>query len=790
MSASLTPVPSSSRNAKRSSQLCQIEFIGGREIYASDSGFRIVAGKMVCQAGQPLFDPLKQMADLTIKGEFPKITMGITYRVEGEWRDDQKYGKQFAVVAIYTKQPATQEEEQSFLSRLINMPNGAIKQLQAAFGNQLFDKLPIITAEELSEVTKLTVERAAICVAKIQEYCGQEQVIAKLCNVVAGCRVPQKAIVAYAQLRGNNAVESLKENPWSLRRCAGVGFKIADCVYLKLGGDPLSTARAINAIEHVIQENESTWLPVPKCLALATTAMAPVGEATAEHITAGIEAGILSSSDHPIHHQVVTTSGRAETERMVARKLVGMSQAMEGSSWIQDSFRGSLKSILSPHQYDVIHEATAGRVGILCGGPGTGKTYTAGALIRELLKLRPASSIAVVAPTGKAAVRLTAALQSMGIEEVRAITIHSYVGVSGTSESTGELILKNDVSKNVEFLVIEEASMITIELLNALLRSVPDGCQVLFLGDTGQLPPIGHGAPLRDLIASGVLTVGRLTEVRRNSGAIVRVCSEIASRSQYQPSEVVWEAIGHNCHHIECNAETSRQIVERIFRQPPPGCDLNRDIQILSPTKLPDNPIGTPKLNEAIRKIVNPRHSEENGFAEGDKIYVTANSQLQEVSLDRDKRKWVDASGPIYVANGEFGTVIEEIQPHGSRYDGKSVIKNPAWIVLLECSGSHVLVTQRSIMDFGWATTIHKSQGSEWPYVVIISDQSCARLGSRQLHYTAISRARRLCLTLGSIETIANQLRKDAISHRLTMFVERLQSLVPHEDPTHGDVSS
>jgi exodeoxyribonuclease V alpha subunit len=377
------------------------------------------------------------------------------------------------------------------------------------------------------------------------------------------------------------------------------------------------------------------------------------------------------------------------------------------------------------------------------------------------MKALSPGSIAVVAPTGKAAVRLTEVMGNAGLP-IEAKTIHSFVGVKSI-RNDGEIIL-DDATKPVSFVVVDESSMIPARLLASMLRVLPGDCCVLFLGDTDQLPPIGHGAPLRDIVSSNTIPVGRLTEVRRNSGAIVRVCSEIANRSEYVPPKIVRESTGDNAIHAECSTSSILSRVESIFRSPPPGID-SLQIQVLSPLKKRDSPVGTPAINERIRAIVNPSASGPIGT--GDKVYVKKNESMDQVEKQPDG-SWGNVA-ETFVANGEFGIVVDVV-PKGTGKGNKHGL-----VVKLDAPARTVLVTQPSLLDFGWATTVHKSQGSEWPIVVTVADKSAAMMGSKQLIYTAVSRAKRLSITVGQMSTIGQWCKRDMIRSRRTMLTEKLR---------------
>ena len=443
---------------------------------------------------------------------------------------------------------------------------------------------------------------------------------------------------------------------------------------------------------------------------------------------------------------------------------------------------------LSDHQRERYAAATGsgGCLAILGGRPGTGKTFS---LARILSKV-PAGRSAVAAPTGKAAVRITESLRRAGVADIRATTIHSLLGPN-RDEDSGEWSFEHDETNPLplDWIFVDEASMCDTALLGSLLAARAPGCRVMLIGDVNQLSPVGHGAPLRDLIAAG-LPYGELTEIRRNAGRIVRCCHGIVDRHQFEPSPGLDLAAEspENLIHVErsepaAQIETLKTMLEK-FRSGATIADRSVDpiwdCQILVPVN-DKSPLARRRLNAILRGFLNPGGEEVAGnpFRMGDKIVNEKNGWLP---VNRSSSMPIFAGekdGKLYVANGEQGRVEAVFPrytvarlwlpdriiriPHGDSYqdeDGETQSTGCQW-------------------DLAYALSVHKSQGSQWPVVIVLAD---AYPGARMLCdrcwiYTALSRAEMMAVTVGQREVIDGMCGKSHIWARKTFLKETIQEL-------------
>src|SRR5262245_9074282 len=306
---------------------------------------------------------------------------------------------------------------------------------------------------------------------------------------------------------------------------------------------------------------------------------------------------------------------------------------------------------LSPHQQEQLARATAGPLGLFTGSPGTGKTYSVASLIRALADRHGLESIAVAAPTGKAATRCTAAIQRHGID-LTASTIHRLLGVANASGDAFRFKHDEDDPLPYRFVVVDESSMLDTDLAASLFSACAPGTRLLLVGDPYQLPPVGHGVPLRDLLHAG-LPQGELTEIQRNAGMIVHACSAIKAGRRFEVAERYEPDQGRNLRHIEASKpdtiiDTLQRLLQRL--QATGTFDVFDDTQIIVPINVKSE-LARQKLNQLLQTELNAtgRQAKPNPFWVGDKVVCLRNGPLPLVAT----------SGSAFVMNGEVGRVTE-----------------------------------------------------------------------------------------------------------------------------------
>lgn len=421
---------------------------------------------------------------------------------------------------------------------------------------------------------------------------------------------------------------------------------------------------------------------------------------------------------------------------------------------------------ITPHQQQQLARATAAQVGIFSGKPGTGKTHSIAAMIRAIAKQHGTWNIAVAAPTGKAAVRMAEALQQAKINDLVPTTAHRLLGIGRNGhDGKGWGFIHNETNPlPYRWLFLEEWSMGDTDLTAALLKACAWGTNVLFIGDPYQLPPVGHGAPLRDLIAAG-LPYGELTDIHRNGGDIARVCGDLVAGRPYRPSPRICLAEGRNVQHIETRSTNETLgALRRLLLTLPAGFDPIWDTHVLC-TVREKSELSVENVNQVCQQILNP-HGEQiagNPFRRGDKAICTRNHWCKAIDPSTGKP---EREANEFVANGEMGRV-ESIEAKALTIK----IDSPERSVYATAAGEH------SHWQPGYATTVHKAQGSQWKLPILLVDDfpSARMVASRELYVTGISRAQLLATTIGKVGTLNQHCRRVALQGRKTFLRESLQ---------------
>lgn len=430
---------------------------------------------------------------------------------------------------------------------------------------------------------------------------------------------------------------------------------------------------------------------------------------------------------------------------------------------------------VSGHQQSILTEAISKPLGILTGGPGTGKTYAAARVIGSLIDNHGTHAVAVAAPTGKAAVRITEAMSGYGIT-IRAKTIHSLLRVASRSEGDGWGFEHDEENPlPYKYVVIDESSMIDCPLAAALFRACGAGTHVLLVGDPCQLPPVGHGAPLRDLIAAGVPT-GELTEIRRNSGMIVHACHAIRQGKRFSVCDRLNPETGENLKLL--GAGDGEAAIDRVVNalrflgkqrraDPVWGCQVVVAVNARSS-------LSRASVNKRLQTELNPNGEKTAGnpFRVGDKIVCLENGFYPVIQGVPSEFNADASDGKVTVANGEQAAV-----KHVAAGQTIAQLDSPARLPRIPRFGNGDEAGTGCNWDLAYAISCHKSQGSEWPVVFVMLDEyaGARMVCSREWLYTAISRAKTACLLVGKLPVAYGMIGREAIRKRKTFLVERIK---------------
>lgn len=427
---------------------------------------------------------------------------------------------------------------------------------------------------------------------------------------------------------------------------------------------------------------------------------------------------------------------------------------------------------IDDHQREKLADALVSRIAVVGGSPGTGKTFATAKLVQAIVSsgLVSMADIAVGAPTGKAAVRITAAMQQAGVN-LRARTWHSLLGVGVSDDESGDWGFLHNRKNRWSYRVIigDESSMIDTALMSSILAARPRGCHVLFVGDVHQLPPVGTGAPLRDLIASNAIGYGELTEIKRNSGGIVEACAAIRDGKP-------WSG-GDNLQVIEqATPDDQMAMALRVIRRAQSkGYDPVWDCQVLVAVNAKSK-LSRKEVNQRLQAELNP-NPEVKGcpFRLADKVVCLKNGYYTSINPVDPSDDNAGENNQVFVANGELARVVE-IEPKCLIVE----LSSPDRTIRVprggKSDGDDSSATGCS-WDLAYGLSVHKSQGSEWPIVITMIDEypGARMICSREWLYTAISRGKDKTFLIGKKLTADGMCARVAIGKRRTLLRELIQ---------------
>jgi len=731
---------------------------------------------VICQRDDWFLAKLRGGQKITGLAGEGELKQGHEYRFFGSWVEHPQYGKQFQFEFAEEQLPDTSRGRIEYLQRHCpGIGDKIAARLVEQYGDQAIETLRENPDQVASEIQGLRCEIAKQAAAILNGKKASERTVVELMTLFHGRGFPKSLIPKIVRKYGDEAAVAVRRNPYLLLRYPGVGFLRADLLALDLGYRPDKLRRQLLAICHAIDTNGNghTWFEldwVREQLGKLVSGQLRLTKA----IQLGLRAGYLATD----HGSRIALAESAAAERIIADKI---SQLLRGEThWpsIRPAGEGvtidddGLSDGLSDHQVEQITEATSLPVGLFTGGPGTGKTYT---LCRLIAAIRRESivPIFVVAPTGKAAVRITEQMGAAGLG-IQGQTIHRLLMWVGDGFGINAA---NPLPPC--YLIVDESSMVDSRLLAALLSAVQVGSHVLFVGDPGQLLPVGEGAPFRDLIESQLIPRGHLTEVRRNAGKIVEICDEIG-KGKYWPGQA--EPESNFAHWTATTPDSAKQtILELIASAKAAGWDPVKSVQVLCITNKKSD-LGKDQLNDWLQQLLNPGPNiGKSRFRLGDKVMCQKNTRMVCLESEEDHQTWgrdlddVEVSTKdrrsrvTFVSNGDIGYI--------TRAD-RSVVEvewqSPRRLCRCSVSGPN------SVLSLAYAITVHKSQGSESPYVIYVADTSPAAnwLATRELHYTAISRAKQYCAVVGVAHRIEQQCKKTAIGERVTGLREVIERSV------------
>ncbi len=706
---------------------------------------------------------------VTAVGELPFLTEGETINALGEWVTHPRHGRQFRIDSFEKQLPVTSVAILKYLSSRTIKGIGPVTaaKIVERFGDETFEVIEN-TPEMLCDIPGISRKKAMEIAHSFREQFG-------LKNVMMFCRdcLPPSAAVKIYKRWGGSSVDVIKNNPYRLcSEINGIGFEKADQIAALVGIEKNSPARIMAGLEYILLSTSfrdgHTCIPRDRIGPIASQLLGIGEDEWIEPMERLLKSGDLVS--HPLEgREFLYLKKYFEEEDYIIRKLRLIDETC-GRLTVSDISRFILtvereEGIeYAKRQRQAIEAALSGGVMILTGGPGTGKTTVIRALMRVFDMM--GMSIALAAPTGRAAKRMSE------VTQYEAKTIHRLLEMNFESGEVNEFRRNEHEQLDEDVIIVDETSMVDLSLMAALLKAIKPGSRLILIGDANQLPSVGPGNVLNDLIQSEAFSTVELNEIfRQAEESLIITNAHLIINGEYPSIES--KSGDFFFLRRESDEDIARTIADLCVNRLPRtyGERMRTGIQVITPSRKGRN--GTELLNVTLQNALNPPAEGKAEikvrnviFREGDKIMQTKNNYDMEWTVGEKKG--------VGVFNGDIGT-IEQISQ-----------RKETVTVRFDEREAEYEFSQLDELEHAYAITVHKSQGSEYPVVIMPMYAFAPMLLTRNLFYTAVTRAQEMVVLVGRQEIVMTMVDNNRQTRRYTGLRKRLEAMLKEEDDDQG----
>lgn len=677
---------------------------------------------------------------VTLVGNLLEVPVGAVLLCEGEWKVDKRYGQQFQCESWEEVMPATVYGIEKYLG------SGLVKGIGPKFARLIVERFGTETIDIIETDIKRLYEVAGIGkkrVERIRESWEKQKDIKNVMIFLQGFGVSTAYAAKIYRQYGKESIEKVNDNPYRLADDIwGIGFKTADSIASKMGYGKNDLRRCRSGILYTLNQladEGHCYAEEEQLVAVARQLLEAEETSIREAIRGMIEAEELVLEDEAIYLPPFYYA-----ECGVAHRLTALAKASDDQLFKADFDLERLQRETGIEydevQAQAIRQAIDSKVLVLTGGPGTGKTTTTRAMIAAFQSA--GLKILLAAPTGRAAKRMS---EATGMEAKTLHRLLEYNPKDGYKRN-GERPLEGDV------LIVDECSMIDIILMNNLTKALPVSMRLVLVGDVDQLPSVGAGNVLRDIIESGTIPVVRLTRIFRQAQSSRIVMSAHAINQGRFPDISNGKTTDFFFIRMDDPEQVVQQIVDLVQRRLPAAYgESSVNIQVLTPMQR--GVVGAANLNMTLQQALNKATSSLNrggySFKQGDRVMQLRNNY--------DKEVYNGDMGRILSVDMEERTLLVDFEGRSVEYEASELDE----------------------LTLAYATTIHKSQGSEYPIVVMPVLMTHFVMLQRNLIYTGITRAKKICVLIGQTKALAYAIRNMQVLQRNTKLKERLCSQPP-----------